>query len=121
MLVKIGDTVDEHQLLGKVGNSGMYMGKYGNHLDFQITTQKSPAHPYGFAEFTGQRYVDIVNNGFHQDELLQYTLDPLEFLTQTEAVEEPLRTTVSIQWTKAYAKINSFFKELAKLSTQKST
>jgi murein DD-endopeptidase MepM/ murein hydrolase activator NlpD len=114
ILVRVGEKVSEKQLIGKVGNSGMFIGKYGNHLDFQISTPQSPAHPYGFAEFTGERYMDIVNQGLHQDVLEQYTLDPINFFTHTEASEESLRMTVAIQMNKAYARINVFFKSLVK-------
>jgi biotin carboxyl carrier protein len=121
ILVKAGDTIKEGQFIGKVGNSGMYIGKYGNHLDFQISTEAAPYHPYGFWEFTGQRYMDIVNKGLHQDLLKQYTIDPIAFLTETEATDEPLWKTVAIQWNRAYARINVFFKSLVALDRKKST
>lgn len=121
ILVKKGDTIAEGQLIGKVGNSGIYIGKYGNHLDFQIQTSRSPSHPYGFAEFTGERYMDIVNKGLHQDVLAQYTLDPIKFLTETESVDEPLWKTVSLQYNRAYTRINVFFKSLVKVTTKVSS
>lgn len=43
-----------------MGKTGMSTGKYGNHLDFQITTDKSPSSPYGYGDCK-EGYMNAVN------------------------------------------------------------
>ncbi len=52
--VKKGQTVKSGEQIGKVGCSGFSISgdptRCGNHLDFQITTDQSPSHPYGYGD-----------------------------------------------------------------------
>lgn len=79
ILVSDGDIINEWQKVWEIGNTWFTMWPLGNHLDFQITTAKSPTHPYAYYG-CDIWYRDAVQYWHCSDLLGQYTLDPIEFL-----------------------------------------
>lgn len=83
MLVKKWDIVKGNTLIGKVGCTWFSISwdptRCGNHLDFQLTTDKSPSHPYGYGDCKEWAYFDAVEKWLCADKLRAYTIDPLVF------------------------------------------
>jgi hypothetical protein len=83
MLVKKWDIVKGNTIIGKVGCTWFSISgdptRCGNHLDFQLTTDKSPSHPYGYGDCTQWTYFDAVEKWLCADKLRAYTIDPLAF------------------------------------------
>lgn len=73
------DLVQAGEKIWEVGRSWFTMWEYWYHLDFQITTADSPAHPYWFHDCLWTSYISAVNLGECKDKLDAYTIDPLEF------------------------------------------
>ncbi len=67
------------QNIWTIWNSWFTMWPLWNHIDFQITTQESPSHPYGYY-WCSAGYMSAVQNGLCTDELEKATLDPLALL-----------------------------------------
>ena len=103
------DQISEKQLIWTMGNSGFAMGKYGNHLDFQLTTAESPHHPYGFWGCSNSTYIDVINQWLCQDELHRFTINPLQFFTETDANRDTVRTTTDVLYTRMAWAIATFF------------
>lgn len=74
------DNITEWQKLWEIGNTWFTMWANGNHVDFQITTDTSPSHPYGHTACP-QWYREATQTGVCNTILDQYTLDPLAFLS----------------------------------------
>jgi hypothetical protein len=95
LLVKKGDRVEGNKLIGRVGCTGFSISgdptRCGNHLDFQITTDKSPSHPYGYGDCV-DGYMKAVEEGSCAEKLRAYTIDPLDFFATntTIAINYPL-------------------------------
>jgi hypothetical protein len=86
MLVTPGTKVTWKMLIGKVGCTWFSISgdptRCGNHLDFQITTAKSPSHPYGYGDCKEGDYFDAVAAWLCKEKLLAYTIDPLVFFVE---------------------------------------
>lgn len=84
-LVKKWDTVKAGQQIAKLWCSGFSISgdptRCGNHLDFQITTDKSPSHPYGYGDCP-EGYMNAVNKWLCKEKLEAYTIDPLVFFKE---------------------------------------
>lgn len=82
MLVKKGDKVGGNSVIWKVGCTGFSISgdptRCWNHLDFQLTTDKSPSHPYGYGDCAAG-YMDAVQQWSCAEKLRAYTIDPLVF------------------------------------------
>ena len=79
--VKVGDYVVEGQNIWEIGRTGNTTGKRGNHLEFQLTNDQSPSHPYGYHDCPWG-YRDAVENGTCRDKMKKYTIDPLAFFME---------------------------------------
>jgi len=83
MVVKKWDKIKGDTVIWKVGCTWFSISgdptRCGNHLDFQLTTEKSPAHPYGYGDCSEWQYYDAVEKWLCADKLKAYTIDPLEF------------------------------------------
>lgn len=83
MLVKKWDIVKWNSVIGKVGCTWFSISgdptRCGNHLDFQITTAKSPSHPYWYGDCKEWTYFDAVQQWLCADKLREYTIPPLQF------------------------------------------
>lgn len=86
MLVKKGDIVKWNTRIGKVGCTWFSISgdptRCGNHLDFQLTTDKSPSHPYGYGDCAEGAYFDAVAKWLCAEKLRAYTIDPLVFFAE---------------------------------------
>lgn len=82
MLVKKGDKIQAKTMIGKVWCTWFSISwdpaRCGNHLDFQITTDKSPSHPYGYGDCV-DGYMKAVEEWTCLEKLKAYTIDPLVF------------------------------------------
>ncbi len=82
LLVKKWDSVKGKTLIWKVWCTGFSISgdptRCGNHLDFQITTDKSPSHPYWYWDCEDW-YFWAVEKWTCREKLLAYTIDPLVF------------------------------------------
>ena len=108
IFVKVGDSIEKKQKFEK-WNSWFSIWKYGNHLDFQITTDMSPAHPYGFGEFYWGKYMDIVNQWLHQEKLELYIINPIKFFGEAKLMMKPFGQQ-RLYNLKSDIKINDFLK-----------
>lgn len=77
--VDLLDKVEEWDLIGEVGKSGFTMWKYGNHLDFAITTTKQKYYPYSYGDCKAG-YMKAVEQWSCRDLMAKNTVDPLLFL-----------------------------------------
>jgi murein DD-endopeptidase MepM/ murein hydrolase activator NlpD len=67
-----------------IGNSGRTIGKYGNHLDFQIDIKDSYSKMFGYYG-CADWYVTAINKGACRPLMIEYTIDPLKFLADRNA------------------------------------
>lgn len=90
MLVKKWDLVIWKTVIGKIGCTGFSISgdptRCGNHLDFQITTDKSPSHPYWYWDCEDW-YFGAVEKWTCREKLLAYTIDPLVFFASYSDVK----------------------------------
>jgi len=102
IFVKTWEQVEEWQHIWDVWRTWFTMGKYGNHLDFQITTSDSPSHPYGYHDCEVS-YYDAVEQWACGDKLKKYTIDPVQFFLDhwnydlTPLTWVPIKKSQSIQ------------------------
>ncbi len=87
LLVKEGETVRKGQQIGTVGNTGLVFGATGYHLYFEINTEDAPFHPYWpftstEASSAGMTFVQAVDSTKYRDRVLQYTINPMQFVQQ---------------------------------------
>lgn len=71
--------VKEWQKIWEIGNTWFTMWPLWNHVDFQITTELSPTHPYSYSDCTSS-YMEAVQQWSCRQHLYTATLDPLVFL-----------------------------------------
>jgi hypothetical protein len=92
-------TVKAWSLIWTVGNSGRTIGKYGNHLDFQIDKKTTYSKMFGYygCEYW---YVTAVNEWWCREMMQEYTIDPLKFLADHKATlpDQVVPNTVSKVW-----------------------
>ncbi len=90
--VKVGDIVQQGQVIGNVGNTG---NSYGNHLHFQIDITDQ-LHPYYYSKCgAGKNPIDLVNKGECRSFLLSNTIDPIAFLENgTLSTSAPTAETI---------------------------
>lgn len=79
MNVRPGQRVEQWVKIWEVWRTGFTMGAFWYHLDFQITTEQSPSHPYGYHDCEKWTYMEAVQQWLCRDKLELYTIDPLEF------------------------------------------
>ncbi len=87
--VEVGQLVKEWQKLWEIGNTGFTMWALGNHVDFQITKDISPSHPYGHTACSAG-YRDATQTWVCNHTLDMYTYDPYEFLLDKLETQEQL-------------------------------
>ena len=106
VLVEEGDVVLRGQLIGKSGETGTATTP---HLHFQIDNSSAPWHPYWPFTFqeasdAGLDFTSAINTGFHQQQALDTTINPLMFVqkhlgavsstpVETTPTPEPEETT----------------------------
>lgn len=88
--VTVWETVQAWQNIWTIGNSWFTMWALGNHIDFQITTEQSPSHPYGYMWCTAW-YMNAVQKWLCREQLNKATLEPLSLLKSN-------RQTISHKW-----------------------
>ncbi len=83
ILVKKWDKVTWNSMIGKVGCTWFSISgdptRCWNHLDFQLTTDKSPSHPYWYGDCKEGAYFDAVQEWLCAEKLRAYTIPPLQF------------------------------------------
>ena len=89
--------VQEWQKIWEIGNTGFTMWALGNHVDFQITKQVSPSHPYGHTACP-QWYREATKSWVCNDILDKYTYDPLVFLKQKIANQDLVKASDDLLW-----------------------
>jgi len=77
--VELDEYVTEWQVIGEIGNTGFTIWPLGNHLDFQITTDYSPSHPYAYRDCEAW-YMNAVQQWLCKTKLYTATHNPFEFL-----------------------------------------
>ena len=82
VLIEEGDTVMRGQLIGKSGATGTATTP---HLHFQIDNSSAPWHPYWPFTFqeaseAGLDFTSAINTGFHQQQALDTTINPMLFV-----------------------------------------
>lgn len=84
--VKVGDTVNKGEIIGKVGDSG---NATTAHIHFQIDKKSAPFHPYWpfstkDAKANGYTFFSAVNAGFGKENALKHTIHPFQFIHKYE-------------------------------------
>ncbi|MBI2464184.1 S-layer homology domain-containing protein [Candidatus Peregrinibacteria bacterium] len=80
--VKEGDILTRGQIIGEVGRTGTATT---DHLHFQIDTNEAPWHPYWpfsykEAQAAGLNFWDGVNSALGKENLLKYTIHPVQYV-----------------------------------------
>lgn len=76
IVVEVGDSVQEGQLIAKMGSSG---NSTGPHVHFQIDTNEGK-HPYHPGSCGGETLMQTVNEARCRRQITKNTLDPILFL-----------------------------------------
>lgn len=91
MDVKKWDLVKGNTLIGKIGCTWFSISgdptRCWNHLDFQLTTDKSPSHPYGYGDCEEGAYFDAVQKWLCAEKLRAYTIPPLKFFAENTDID----------------------------------
>jgi len=90
------DTVHQWQKIWEIGNTWFTIGPLGNHLDFQITTEISPSHPYAYIDCDAT-YMDAVQHWLCKTKLYQATHNPFDFLHAKLQAKEKKLEVIQIQ------------------------
>ncbi len=78
MMVQEWENITTGKQIWSIGKTWFTIGKYWNHLDFQITTAESPSHPYWYGDCP-YWYMHAVEQWSCFELLEKYTLDPIQF------------------------------------------
>ncbi|MBU1018499.1 MAG: S-layer homology domain-containing protein [Patescibacteria group bacterium] len=104
VIVSEGDVVEKGEMIGKVGDSGLATT---NHLHFQIDNDEAPWHPYwpfSYSDYSslGYSFFDAINKAVGYENLLAYTIHPLDYVQKYLDGIDSLQSTVDNDDTVTY-------------------
>lgn len=89
VLVQPGEIIDKGTLIGRVGMTGFTTTP---HLHIQVDNEETPFYPYWPFTLTeagdaGMSFFDGVDNGLNSSLIMQYSVDPLDFIKNAKSID----------------------------------